>query len=183
MPDIRLVQNTAFPKYSVTVDWNLLQNGALDETQALATAIIVALGTDGLADPFDVLPDPNSTDRMGWWGDLQAEEIWDGWPIGCRLWLMRRAPILPTAAKEGGTLIRIENYISEAIQPFIDRRIASSFQVEATRTGRNSVNALVRIYRGPNLEIDLEFQILWDEYPISSITDTGYNIGRLKYGP
>ena len=44
--------------------------------------------------------------------------------------------------------------IGEAIQPFIDRRIGSTFFVEATRTGRDSVNALVRIYRGPELEIE-----------------------------
>jgi phage gp46-like protein len=179
MPDIRLVQNTAFPNYSVTVDWNLLSWGALDERQALATAIIVALGTDSLADTTDKLPDPNSTDRAGWWGDLDAEEIWDGWPIGCKLWLMKRASILPAQADEGSTLTRIQYYIMAAIQPFVDRRIASTFNVQVSRTGVNSVNALVRIYRGPELEIDLEFQILWDEYPISSIADDGYNIGRL----
>jgi phage gp46-like protein len=181
MPDIRLVQNTAFPKYSVTVDWNLLSYGALDERQALATAIIVALGTDALADVNDQLPDPNSNDRMGWWGNLDAEEIWDGWDIGCRLWLLKRSSILPPNADNGPTLVKVENYIREAVQPFIDRRIGSTFVVEATRSGRDEISALVRIYRGPELEIDLQFQVLWDEYPISSAADTGYNIGRLPW--
>jgi phage gp46-like protein len=159
----------------------LLSYGALDERQALATSICVALGTDALADPFDQLPDPNSNDRMGWWGNLDAEEIWDGWDIGCRLWLLKRSSILPPNSDYGPTLVKIENYISEAIQPFIDRRIASTFAVEATRTGVNSVNALVRIYRGPELEIELQFQVLWDEYPIHSAADEGYNIGRLPW--
>jgi phage gp46-like protein len=181
MPDIRLVQNNIFPQESVTVDWNLLSYGGLDERQALATAIIVALGTDALADEHDILPDPDSSDRRGWWGDLDAIAIWDGWPIGSRLWLMQRSAILPTEAYNGGTLQLIENYIYEAIQPFIERRVASSFTVEVTRSTARSdrVDALIRIYRGPTLEIDLQFQILWDEYPIRSISDTDYNIGRL----
>ena len=91
MPDIRLIQDARNPplKYSVSVDWSLLADGTLDDDNALATAVIVALGTDRLADPDDILPDPDSTDRAGWWGDLDAEEIWDGWPIGSRLWLLK----------------------------------------------------------------------------------------------
>src|SRR5262252_8160155 len=97
MPDIRLVQNAIFPNapaYSVTMDWSLLGDGTLDETQALATAVIVALGTDGLAAISDVLPDPDSVDRAGWWANLDAEEIWDGWDIGCKLWLLKRDKIV-----------------------------------------------------------------------------------------
>src|ERR1700740_1458414 len=79
VPDIRLVQNNVFPNYSVTVDWLLQPNGQVDDTQALATAVIVALGTNGLASDDDVLPDPDSTDRCGWggWGtrvDVQRIE-------------------------------------------------------------------------------------------------------------
>src|SRR4029077_21243171 len=91
--DIRLVQNLQFPAYSVTMDWQLLDDGTLDESQALATAIVVALGSDGLADADDPLPDPDSTDRAGWWGDLEADTIWNAWPIGSRLWLLRRSAI------------------------------------------------------------------------------------------
>src|ERR1700750_875151 len=104
MPDIRIVQNTALPKYSVTCDWSLLADGTLDDTQALATAIIVALGTDRLAETDDVLPDPDSTDRRGWWGDYQAQEIWDGWPIGSRLWLLQRAKIEGPGSRRGATV-------------------------------------------------------------------------------
>ena len=73
-PDIRLVQYTNFPS-SFEIDWVLLNDGTLDDTQSLATAVIVALGTNRLALPSDILPDPDSTDRQGWWGDLDAEEI------------------------------------------------------------------------------------------------------------
>jgi phage gp46-like protein len=181
MPDIRIVQNTFFPKYSVTCDWNLLADGTLDETEALATAVIVALGTDSLASTDDILPDPDATDRAGWWGDLDAEEIWDGWPIGSKLWLLKRSKITGPEAWEGSTLVRVEQYIRDAIQPFISRRIGSNFAVEATRVFRSDgngeeINALVRVYRGPLLEVDLRFQLLWQD--IERVNDN-YNIGRI----
>jgi phage gp46-like protein len=186
MPDIRIVQNTDFPQtgyqnasvghYSVTCDWSLLGDGTLDETQALATAIVVALGTDALASESDILPDPDSTDRMGWWGDLDAQEIWDGWPIGCKLWLLKRDKIVGSEARQGATVTRVEQYIKAAIQPFIDRRIGSRFEVRADRVGKEQINAIVRIYRGPLLEIDLQYQVIWE-----GIQETGgqYNIGRV----
>ena len=176
MPDIRLLQNTLFPKYSVSVDWSLLSDGTLDETQALATAVIVALGTDRLAERSDILPDPDSTDRAGWWGDLDAEEIWGGWPIGARLWLLKRDKIDGPGSQRGATVVRVENYIREAIQPFIDLKIASRMEVKATRAGRDRIDAVVRIYRGPELAIELQYQILWDDIVAQR---SGYNIGEL----
>lgn len=180
--DIRLVQNTLFPKYppigAVTIDWELRNDGTLDDTQALATAVVVALGTDGLADPGDELPDPDSSDRRGWWGDLDAEEIWDGWPIGSRLWLLQRAKITGPGAAQGATVVRVENYIREAIQPFLDRRIGSSMDVEVTRVDDQRIDALVRIFRGPALEIELRYQVLW-----RGIMRSGedYDIGTAMY--
>ena len=162
VPDIRLVQNDQFPKYSVTLDWSLLPNGTLDDTQALATAICVALGTNMLADENDELPDPDSNDRCGWWGDLDAELIWNGWPIGSKLWLLRRAKITPASAREGSTLMLVENYIRDAVQPFVDRKICTSFSIWVTRVDQQRIDALLRIYRGPLPEIDLRYAILWD---------------------
>jgi len=163
MPDIRLVQNLAFPKYSVTLDWNLLDDGTLDTDQQLATAVVVALGTDALASKEDILPDPDSNDRAGWWGDLDAEQIWNGWPIGCKLWLLRRSKIEGPGSEHGPTVVRVEQYIRTAIQPFIDRRIASRMEVGAERTGVESIGARVRLYRGPRLAVDLRYEILWED--------------------
>jgi phage gp46-like protein len=163
MSDIRLVQNTAFPKYSVTVDWSLMQDGTLDTDQQLATAVIVALGTDALASRDDLLPDPDSTDRAGWWGDLDAQEIWDGWPIGTKLWLLKRSKIEGPGSEYGATVERVEQYIKDALQPFIDRRIASGMRVKAERTGRETIEAIVRLYRGPRLAVELRYEVLWDD--------------------
>src|SRR6516165_2984620 len=110
-PDVRLVQNTFFPQYSVTMDWSLLPDGSLDDTQALATAVVVALGTFGLASPDDRLPDPDSSDRMGWWGDMDADIIHNGWPIGSKVWLESRSAIEGTDSKWGATQARIVNDI------------------------------------------------------------------------
>jgi phage gp46-like protein len=177
MPDIRLVQNTLFPGqyYQVQIDWSLLNDGTLDDTQALATAIIVALGTDRLADPSDLLPDPDSSDRRGWWADYDADIVWDGWPIGSRLWLLQRDKIEGSGSRRGATTVRVEHYIREAIQPFLDRRIGSAMYVEATRVGKERIDALVRIYRGPITEIELRYQILWE----GMLEEGGdYNIGH-----
>jgi len=164
MPDIRLVQSPqAFPAYQIPIDWWLLDDGTLDDTQALASAVIVALGTDRLATPTDTLPDPDSNDRAGWWGDLDAEELFSGWPIGCKLWLLRRAKIVGPEDPEGATIVRIEQYISEAIQPFVDLKIATSFEVEAFRSDINRIDVNLVIYRGPKPPVDLRFQVLWQE--------------------
>jgi phage gp46-like protein len=163
MTDIRLVQNTAFPAYSVTEDWSLLQDGTLDTDQQLATAVIVALGTNGLAARDDLLPDPDSTDRMGWWGDLDAEALWGGWPIGCKLWLLKRSKIEGPGSFYGSTVVRVENYIIDAIRPFIDRRIASDMSVVVRRTERERIEAIVRLYRGPRLAVELRYEILWTD--------------------
>jgi phage gp46-like protein len=161
-PDIRLVQTAFFPnQQSVTLDWLLLDDGTLDDTQALASAVMVALGTNRLASDQDILPDPDSTDRQGWWGDLDAEEIWNGWPIGSRLWLLERSKIDGPGSRRGATVAWVQQYIREAIQPFIDRRIASRMDVVANRIGRERIDALVRIYRGPISAIELRYSILW----------------------
>ena len=154
----------------------LLDDGTLDDTQALATAVIVALGTDALADPSDILPDPDSTDRRGWWGNLDAQEIWGGWDIGCKLWLLTRSKITGAEAWEGATVTRVEQYIRDAIQPFIDRRIGSKMLVQAERVGRDQINAVVRLYRGPELEIELQYQILWSDI---IATGSAWNVGIL----
>jgi phage gp46-like protein len=162
MTDIRLVQSGVFPyQTEVSVDWMLLNDGTLDINQALATAVIVALGTDRLAERTDILPDLDSTDRRGWWADLDAEVLWDGWPIGTRLWLVKRDKITGAGARRGALTTRIDRYIREAIQPFLDRSIASRMDVSVERVGLERIDALIRLYRGPELAVDLRYQVLW----------------------
>lgn len=168
--DIRLVQNLQFPRYSVIIDWSLLDDGTLDDSQALATAIIVALGTDGLADVDDPLPDPDSTDRGGWWGDLDADIIWNAWPIGSKLWLLRRSAIESVASRQGSTVSKILAYINLCIQPFVIAKVISQFQATAARIDKQRIDAIITIWRGPTPAIELRYAILWDEQQEASQT-------------
>jgi phage gp46-like protein len=161
MPDIRTVQ--AITLRSVTFDWMLSPITGIDQTQALATAIMVALNTDRRALPDDPLPQLGSDDRRGWWGDLDAEAIWNGWPIGSRLWLMSRDKITDTAARQGSTVERARRYIAEALDPFVASKVASSYTIALAQAGPDRITGTVTIYRGPKSAIALEFQDLWKE--------------------
>lgn len=147
---------------AMTLEW-LVQPVDESGDGELADAVAVALGTDRTADASDILPDPNDDDRRGWWGDTDAELLYEGWPIGCRLWLLAREKITTAAAKRGSTVGRIESYIREAVQPFIDRRIASRMQVAVVRTSLEEIDASVTLYRGPMQLVDLRYTSLWDK--------------------
>jgi phage gp46-like protein len=55
-----------------------------------------------------------------------------------------------------------EQYCRVALQPLIDRRICSHIDVEATRASIERINVMIKVYRGPQLLIELRFQNLWD---------------------
>lgn len=161
MVDIRIVQIKS--PFDIALDWMLTPMQMLDETQELATAVIVALGTDRLALVDDVLPDLDSVDRKGWWGDLDAEVIWGGWTIGVRTWLLTRAKITGPEDIEGSTVARAEFYVREALRPFIERRVASRVDVLAERVGLDRIDVQAVIFRGPLPSIELRYQLLWIE--------------------
>jgi phage gp46-like protein len=159
--DIRLVPITSLDV--ITLDWLQTQSGLLDETNELITAVIVALCTDAQAAPTDVLPDPNSTDLRGWWGDYQADIIWGGWPIGSKLWLMTRSKIVDQNAREGATVARLQAYINQAMQPFVTAKLCSKFVTTVTQINAQRIDATVTIYRGPKTAIALQFQNIWQQ--------------------
>lgn len=170
MPDIFLKGSTSLVRLRQTgylpgtiMDWVLSPQG-LSEEEELATAVRVALCTDALAAPTDILTDPDSTDRRGWWGDLDAEEIWDGWaPIGSKHWILMRSKISDANSVDGSTVSRAEQYTRTALQPFITKRIATRIDVQATRIGRQEIDVFVRMYRGPLPAIELQFAYLWNQ--------------------
>ena len=163
VPDVRLVQDARWPRYSVTIDWSLRNDGTLDDTQALATAVVIALGTNALADVTEELPDPDSTDRGGWWGNLDADTIWNAWDIGAKLWLLRRSAIEPAGSRQGSTVTRVLAYIQLALQPFVDRKVFSTFNATAARVDIQRIDAKITIFRGQTPAVDLLYSVLWDE--------------------
>lgn len=129
----------------------------------LAESVVVALGTDRRALADDVLPDPRDDDRRGFWGDTDAERVWNGWPVGSRFWLLRRAKITDAGAREGATIARVNEYAAEAIRPFQDLKICSRFSISSERVGLGRINTSITLYRGPNAEVALAYQYLWNE--------------------
>lgn len=160
MTDIRIVQRGSEFE-AVTLDWLLTPIGELDTSNELATAVTVALLTDRRAEPDDQLPDERSDDRRGWWGDLDAETLFGGWPIGSRLWLLSRAKITGVGSREGPLVARIEAYLDEAMQPFVDAGIATRHEVSVERIGNERIDGSVTLYRGNRAEVALRYQDLW----------------------
>jgi phage gp46-like protein len=167
MTDIRIVQVGLIE--AVTLDWLLTTNAllpsqnGLDETQALATAVTIAFCTDRLAEKSDVLPIPGSTDRKGWWGDDSAAAIWNGWPVGSRLWLMKRDKITDSNYSRGSTSSRAMAFATECLQPFVDAQIISDFDIEVVQVNAQRIDLTATLYRGPLPDISLQFQSLWNE--------------------
>lgn len=161
MTDVRIASTGDGLVEAVTLDLLLTPLGDLDARNDLATAMTVALCTDARAEPDDVLPTPGDDDRRGWWADLDAAAIWDGWPIGSRLWLLSRTAIAGPGAQRGATTVQIEDYIREALQPFLDRQIATGLDVAVARVGLDRIEAAVTLIRGPGDAIELRFADLW----------------------
>jgi phage gp46-like protein len=167
MTDIRIVQVGITE--AITLDWLLTTNAllpaqnGLDETQALVTAVTIAFCTDRLAEVSDDLPIPGSTDRKGWWGDDGAADIWDGWPVGSRFWLMTRDKITDFNYKGGSTLARANTFAAECLQPFVDAKIISDFDVDVVQVNAQRVDTTATLYRGPLPAISLQFQSLWND--------------------
>lgn len=151
----------------VALDW--LQNpltGLIEEDDGLRSAVIIALCTDAEASSSDILPDPNSTDLRGWWGDYQADVIWGGWPVGSKLWLLTRAKILGAGASEGATVSRVISYITTAMQPFVAAKLFTKFTVSAVVRSVEAIDATIIIYRGNKPAVELRFQALWSAQTI-----------------
>ncbi|WP_410015801.1 phage GP46 family protein [Sodalis sp. C49] len=95
-------------------DWQAGQGDLLSGND-LETAILISLFSDRLARADD---DYDGDDRRGWWGDSGAD-----YPIGSRLWLLRRRKLtLATAASA-------ETYATEALQWLIDDGVVSSITI------------------------------------------------------
>jgi phage gp46-like protein len=165
MADPRIVQTTDL-RMITQADWHLLKDGTLDEREELANYVKVALMSDALSQIGEILPDPDSTDRRGWWADMDAAAIWQGWPIGTRCWLLMRAKISDPNSFEGDTVIRAETYCREALQPLIDMRLCSAIDVQAARVDIDRIDVAIVVYRGPEPEIQLVFEDMWNQLTV-----------------
>lgn len=137
---------------SLTGDW-LMAAPDLDDTETLATSVILSLFTDRQADPDDALPD-RSRDRRGWWGDASARS-----PIGSRLWLLSREKTTP------GTRLRAIGYAREALAWMIEDGVADRIDVDATyRAGTPTrLDLSITITRNGETLFSRRFDPFWQE--------------------
>jgi phage gp46-like protein len=129
----------------------------LEAEDGLTTSVIISLFTDARALDDDVLPDPQSTDRRGWWGDTFPEIEND--KTGSRLWLLEREKTT------NETLSRAKQYAEEALAWMLEDSVVSKINVVAERTGSVTqpiLALLVEIFRTNGEPILLKFQSLWE---------------------
>ena len=100
----------------------------LETESGVRTAVIISLFSDRRANDDDVLPDPNSTDKRGWWGDLAPPDV-DGDQIGSRLWLLSREKTIAS------TIPKTKGYITESLEWMLEDKIAKKVEVEVERQG------------------------------------------------
>jgi phage gp46-like protein len=160
--DIRLVYNNqaGTPGYG-SADIRLV-GPDLDTTQDLATAVIVSLFTDRLADSSDKLPQ-NETDRRGWWGDSYADNAGD--LTGSRLW----------STSNDRTPLIAQGYILEALQWLIADGVAASVDAQCFflpgATGavtQRRLGAIVTIFRQGLAPLKMEFSWVWGQLGVST---------------
>jgi len=148
----------------IKIDWDvdagdfLFADNDLTTDKGLQTAVIVSLFTDRRAYPDDVLPDSNSKDRRGWWGDslspLQDDRI------GSRLWLLNREKTTTL------TLERVRRYAKEALNWMVEDGVAASVQVEVERQGTVGNDVLawrVQIRKQDGAVEAVLFNTQWEE--------------------
>jgi hypothetical protein len=76
---------------------------------------------------------------------------------------LQRSKIVPSNSRAASTVSLVDTYIRECIQPFVDRKLFTDFDVWVTRVDKQRIDALLRIYRGPLPNIELRYEILWEE--------------------
>ena len=130
----------------------------LESESGLETAVIISLFTDRRARDDDELPDPNNSDKRGWWGDLVAEVADD--QIGSRLWLLERAKTTENV------LVKAKEYAEESLSWMIEDGVAKEIVVEAERQGiegNDRLALLIKIFQSNEAgEIALKFNTKWE---------------------
>lgn len=101
-------------------DWKLSGPDLLNG-EDLMSQVLISLFSDRTARADDVLPDPGSNDRRGWWGDEQ---------LGSRLWLLERAKMDSTVVGNQVAL-RAKEYAAEALQWMITDGLVGDFDFAA----------------------------------------------------
>lgn len=125
------------------VDW-LMDGADLANEDGLASAVLISLFTDRLAEADDLVPGAAPSDRAGppdrrgWWGDMPADPSASSGPpvlTGSRFWLRAGWPA------NAQTLRRIELDAREALKWLVDDGVAQNIDI-STQWAERDVIAL-----------------------------------------
>lgn len=133
-----------------TGDWSIA-GGALASGNDLASAVLISLFTDRIADDADIPPD-GGDDRRGWWGDAD-EDV----PIGSRLWLLDRSRLVQAVANNA------KIYMEEALQWLVDDQVALSVKVVTSIAGGSRLNSIVTVTHRDGTVTPLHYNWVWNQ--------------------
>jgi phage gp46-like protein len=153
MSDIKIILNEDYLEGDFVFESNDLATDL-----ELHTAVLISLFTDRRAADDDTLPDPSSSDKRGWWGDLNSPDV-TGDQIGSRLWLLSREKATMEVVR------RAEQYAKESLQWLIEDGVAATVNVTAERVEAPlaTLALKVEILKSNGVTEAMEFSIKWDE--------------------
>lgn len=127
-------------------------DGDLALDAGMETSVVISLMTDRRADTFDELPDPQSTDRKGWWGDSL------GGVIGSKLWLRYREKQLRRA------MLMIKEDAQAALEWLRADRVAAKTDIRVSNPDLYNVRLMVDVYQPHGKEkISYKYDLNWQE--------------------
>lgn len=135
-----------------------LEYGDVIKEDGLETALLLSLFVDRRANDDDILPDPDSTNKRGWWGDQINPDI-EGDQIGSRLWLLERSKTTEE------NLVRAKEYSEEATQWLVDDGVAAKVEVATERIGDPGENRLaieVKVLKIDGNTITKRYELQWE---------------------
>ena len=128
-------------------DWQT-GGGGLQDGNDLETAILISLFTDRLARTDD---DIDGDDRRGWWGDTNSE-----YPIGSRLWLLRRGKLTTKVA------LKAEDYANEALVWLLDDGVVTAISSNAQIVYPNRLNLIISYQQPTQTQASVKFSRVWE---------------------
>jgi phage gp46-like protein len=124
--------------------------------EGLGSAVIISLFSDMRADIGDQLPDPESTDRRGFWGDILDPDV-VGDKLGSKLWLLERAIMIDKDFN------LVEQYVLESLEWMKEDDVAKDIQVTVERKDDGRVYFQADIYKSDDTVENLRFDLEWME--------------------
>lgn len=138
---------TVWEPDSLLGDWKTGGGGLVDGND-LETAILISLFTDRLARADDVI---DGDDRRGWWGDTGSE-----YPIGSRLWLLRREKLTTKVA------LKAEDYANEALAWLRDDGVVTAIVADAQIVYPNRLNLIISYQQPGRAQASVRYSWVWE---------------------